>query len=952
MGSRWAVMSSKANLPFKRDFIKLRGYCSALLHRRQIFSNKIIVDCKLNHPILLIESYGLFPTAHPLSIANCLQFSTALQPFAKMPHRDPHQLYTHFYNVLHLLKSSMARPNLVTATIAHCLAIKIGALAHLPACNSLLTAYSRAKDFNSSLAFFDELYDKDVILWNAIISAAVENNFYGLAMQLFLEMTQAGGAFDSTTLLLIVSALSHMKCLKNGKSFHCLSIKSGMLRDCSLCNALLDMYAKCGDLISSESMFAWMECRDVVSWNSIINGFLYTGLPAKSLWYFREMINLGIRGDSVSLSCAISASAALEELSSGQAIHAWGIKKGHTSDISCSNSLISLYSQYGDTEASESVFEEMVHKDVISWNAMIGGFASNGKILETFDMLCKMQLTGYAQPDVATIVTIISVCAEWMLLREGRTIHGYAIRKQLISDVWVINSLLDMYSKCKCVVKAEFLFNTIPKRDLVSWNTMISGYGRNGHSKEAQSLFKKLLHQYSLSSLSTVLAVISSCISPNSLWFGKSIHCWQIKAGFSSNTLAVNSLMHMYISYGDLSASFMLLKKISAGEDIACWNTIIVGCTRNDRFWEALATFNWMRQETSVKYDSITLVNVISACGNLSLIHEGKSLHSLAIKTFVGSETRVQNALITMYGRCGHTESASSVFDFCSSRNLCSWNCMISAFSQNKDGRRALELFHFLEFEPDEITIVALLSACNQFGFLRQGKQIQGHVMRLGFFENPFISASLLDMYSSCGRLDIACQIFTMSKEKSIAGWNSMISAYGCHGNGKRAVQVFHEMCESGIRPSKSTFINLISACSHSGLVNEGLLHYSLMLGEYGVEPVTEHHVCIVDMLGRAGKLQEAYEFIKQIPKEPEPGVWGALLSACNYHGNIEMGRKVAEHVFGLEPDNVGYYISLANMYVSAGGWKDAMELRQIIQDRKLRKLAAYSVIDVASGRF
>ncbi|XP_007040864.2 PREDICTED: pentatricopeptide repeat-containing protein At4g19220, mitochondrial [Theobroma cacao] len=953
MGSCWAVRSfrhtSKAIFP--GDFIGIRRsfFCSALLPQHQNFSIRIVVSCKLKNPILFIESYGLFPNAHPLFTVNSLHFSTVLQPSAKMPQREPHQQYTQFYNVLDLLKSSVGRPNLVTATTAHCSAIKIGALAHLPACTSLLTAYSRAKDFNSSLALFDEFDDKDIIFRNAIISAAVENKSYGVAMQFFVEMVEVGCGFDSITLLLAVSALSHMKYSIHGKSLHCLSIKVGMLCDCSLCNALLDMYAKCGDLTSSESMFARMESRDAVSWNSMINGFLHNGHPAKALWCFKEMIYLGVRVDTVSLSSAISASAALEELTSGQVIHGWGIKLGYKSDISCSNSLISLYSKYGDTEASESVFNEMVYKDVISWNAMIGGFASNGKTLETFDLLYKMQLTGYAQPDMVTLVTLMSFGAERMLLREGRSIHGYAIRKQMMSDALVINSLLDMYSKCNSVVKAEFLFDMIPKRDLVSWNTMISCYSQNRQSKEAQSLFKKLIHQCSQWSLSTLLAVLPSCISPNSLQFGKSIHCWQLKAGFSSNILAVNSLTHMYINCGDLTAAFMLLEKISAKEDIACWNTIIVGCTQNGHFREALATFNMMRQETNVRHDAITLVNVISSCGNLALIYEGKSLHGLAIKTFSGSETRVQNALTTMYGRCGHTKSARSVFGFCSSRNLCSWNCMISAFSQNKDGRRALELFHFLEFEPNEITIVALLSACNQLGFLRQGKQIHGHVFRFGLSGNCYVSAALLDMYSNCGRLDVACQIFTRSKEKSVADWNSMISAYGYHSNGKKAVQLFHEMCGSGLRPSKSTFINLLSACSHSGLVNEGLWYYSLMLSEYGVEPVTEHQVCIVDMLGRAGKLQEAYEFIKQIAREPEPGVWGAMLSACNYHGNIEIGRKVAEHLFGLEPENVGYYISLANMYVSAGGWKDAMELRQTIQERKLKKLPAYSLIDVGS---
>ncbi|TYG42240.1 hypothetical protein ES288_D12G240800v1 [Gossypium darwinii] len=523
MGNRvQTIKSSKANFP--RYLIRLTGYfSSSLLPPNKKFSSRIPVGCKLKHPILFIGSHGLFSNVHPLFAAKSFHFSTVVQPFAKMSQRDSYRLYTQFYDVIDLLKSSTARPSLVTATIAHCLAIKIGALAHLPACTSLLTAYSRAKYFISALALFDEFCDRDVILWNAMINAAVENKSYNVAMQFFVEMTEVGVAFDYTTLLLIVSALSHMKYLKHGKSFHCLSIKVGMLGDCSLCNALLDMYAKCGDLTSSQSMFTWMDCRDVISWNSMLNGFLYNGHPGKSFWCFREMISLGIRVDSMSLSCAISASAASGELSSGQTIHAWGIKQGYNFDISCSNSLISLYSESGDIEASKSVFKEMVLKDVISWNAMIGGFASNGMILETFDMLYKMQLTGYAQPDVATLFTIISLCAERMLLREGKTVHGFTIRRQMISDLWVINSLLDMYSKCNCIIKAELLFNAIPKRDLVSWNVMISGYSRNGYSKEAQSLFKTLTHQCLQLSFSTVLAVISSCISLDSLQFGKSI---------------------------------------------------------------------------------------------------------------------------------------------------------------------------------------------------------------------------------------------------------------------------------------------------------------------------------------------------------------------------------------------------------------------------------------------
>lgn len=273
---------------------------------------------------------------------------------------------------------------------------------------------------------------------------------------------------------------------------------------------------------------------------------------------------------------------------------------------------------------------------------------------------------------------------------------------------------------------------------------------------------------------------------------------------------------------------------------------------------------------------------------------------------------------------------------------------MISALSQNKDGREALELFHHLESEPNEMTMASILSACTQFGLLRHGKQIHGYTFRKGFQGNCFVSAALLDMYSRSGRLNTAWKLFTSVTEKSIASWNCMISAFGYHSDGRKAIDLFHEMCYSATRPTKSTFISLLSACSHSRLLNEGLYYYDHMLEDYGVEPATEHHVCVVDMLGRSGKVQEAYEFIKQMPSQPEPGVWGALLSACNYNGDLKMGRKVAELLFKLEPENVGYYILLSNMYVAAGSWKDAVEMRQIIQDQQLRKPAGYSLIDVS----
>ncbi|KAK2989931.1 hypothetical protein RJ640_013855 [Escallonia rubra] len=825
--------------------------------------------------------------------------------------------------------------------MTHSLALKVGALAHLPTSTSLLTIYSRAGDFSSSKALFGEIYAKDVVIWNAMITAAIDNQYCLDAMSFFNEMIKEGKGFDSATLVIVISALSKMKKLTQCRALHGLSVKSGLLSGSFLCNALIDMYAKCGDLSSSECMFGGMDCRDLVSWNSVMSGCLYNQSPDKSLWYFKQMACCKEQADYVSLSCAISASACLRELCIGQIVHGVGIKLGYLEfHMSVSNSLLSLYSQCGDIDAAENLFAGMFWKDVISWNAMIDGFVLNGKVREAFDLLHYMQSSRSVQPDIVTVVTIIPLCAEFMLLREGKSVHGFTIRREAGLELSVMNSLMDMYMKCKRVNPAELLFQVMPERDLISWNTVISGYSQNGMSREAQILFKKLLFSGSQCSLSTLLGILPSCRSSSSLNFGRSIHCWQLKLGFSNNILAVNSLMFMYINCGDLTASFSLLQRISLVADTDCWNTIISGCTQNGFFLEALEAFDFMRRKSHVTPDSVTLTNVLSACGNLEFGWEGKLFHGIALKTLLDKDTRVQNALITMYGRLGDTESATSVFSFCSSRNLCSWNCMISALSQNKDPKGALELFSCIDFEPNEVTIATILSACTQLGAIRHGKQIHGLVFRSGFHTNSFITAALLDMYSNCGRLDIAIRLFQFLPEKSVAAWNSMISAYGFHSNGLKAVEVFNQMIDSGSNPTKTTFINLLSACSHSGLVKEGLWCYEHMPDKYGVQPVTEHHVCIVDMLGRSGKLSEAYEFIKQIPTQPEAGVWGALLSACNYHGDIEMGREVANILFSLEPENVAYYVSLCNMYIAAGRWSDAVGLRNIIQDKRLKKPA------------
>lgn len=848
-----------------------------------------------------------------------------------------------------IVQYAMERPNPTYAAMAHAFAVKQGALSHLRATTSLLTVYSRCKELGSSSALFGEVLERDVVLWNAMMSACLENDCPKSAVGVFKRMVGEGNDFDATSLAAVASAYSSLRELGNGQVLHGLGVKSGLEADTILSNALIDMYAKCGDVVSSERVFWEVKVKDLVSWNSIISGCFYGSHPEKSLWYVKRMASCETRPDSISISCALAACTILQELDFGLLIHGWATKLGYAVNrhVSVSNSLISFYAQVRDISAAECVFREMTVKNVVSWNAMIKGFFLNEEAAAAFRLLRDMQRVASITPDMATVITVVPFCAELMLLGEGKAIHGFIIRRGMASEISVINSLINMYSKCGKLEEAECLFLNMPKKDLVSWNTMIFGYAQVGQYSDARALFKKMRVCCSKFTLPTLLAILPSCDSPDSLRFGRSIHGWSIKLGFLNQTFALNSLMHMYISCEDSSDAFALFGSASVKSDATRWNTIIAGCSNKGHFLEALEYFNSMRREAKFRCSSITLGSVISACGNLGLPIAGRAVHGLALKSGVSTNIRVQNSLVTMYGRLGDSESARLAFDLSHDHNLCSWNCVISAMSQNEDAKKALELFHFLEFEPNEITMSTILSACAQLGAISYGKQIHGHVFRSKLHKNPFVSASLIEMYSNGGRLDIAERVFLNSPEKSVTSWNSLISAYGFHNFGSKAIETFKEMIKNGVCPTGGSFTSLLSACSHSGLVEEGKAYYDKMTSEFKVGPTVEHRVCMVDMLGRKGRLREARDFIENLPTRGEAGVWGALLSSCSYHGEIEMGREAAEILFDMEPENGSYYVALCNMYVGAGRWEEAVELRRVMEEKQLKKQTGFSYIDV-----
>lgn len=904
----------------------------------------------------------LNPTPPPLNRFVSLFSNSLSDVLHRFYSRNAHQVFdgmsqrTCFLSrSLNLLKYSPTDLNLIA--YAHSLSLKTNALADISVRTSLLTAYARAHDLASSLALFDEaVAARDLISWNAAISACALNSQFDASIDLFKEMVDGFGELDSATLAVVLSALSHTHNLKCGLILHGAIVKRGYLAGVFVCNALIDMYAKCGELRRSESVFEEMEVKDSTSWNSIINGCLYSDCPTGSASFYREMCCSSARPDQVSLSCVIAACACSEDLSDfGESVHAWVVKLGYEgiAHSSVDNSLISFYSSCGHVEAAERVFQSVAPKNVISWNAMIKCLIENGGIVDGLRLFRSMQSISEVEPDAISLVTVLPVCGELNLLLQGKSIHAFSVRKEIEpSCLSVQNSLLDMYLKCDDLNSANLLFRSMPCKDLVTWNTMISGYSCTKLYKEEsqKSLFRELLQEGHRCSLATLLAILPSCSCPQDLDFGKSVHCWELKYGFGNIVSATNAIMLMYMNCKELTASLLLLESILPVSDVVSWNTIVAGFVKNGHYEDALEAFKFMQQYLNLDPDPVTLVSALSASGNLKFLLFGRSLHGFVLKSPIGSDVRVTNALITMYFRCGEIESSALVFRTNGNRNLCSWSSMICGFAQNQNGGKALEYFRHMKisgFQPNEISTVGLLCACTHLGNLGLGREVHGCILRLRFADNKFISSALVDMYSKCGRLDTAIQVFESSRERTTASWNSMISAYGFHGHGRKAIKLFSKMLDTGVTATKSTFIAVLSACSHNGLVYEGWEHYNLMTEEFGLEGTVEHHVLMVDMLGRDGRLREAYDFVQQMGVNAESEVWGALLSACHEHGDIEMARSIVEeNRWFSESENTGYYITLANLYAYHGMWNCAEDTRSLIRDRRLTKPPGTSLID------
>ncbi|GAB4827074.1 hypothetical protein Ancab_033957 [Ancistrocladus abbreviatus] len=623
-----------------------------------------------------------------------------------------------------------------------------------------------------------------------------------------------------------------------------------------------------------------------------------------------------------------------KSLEGGRRVHSVILSDSLTVDDVLGAKLVFMYINCQDLVEARRIFDQIANENVFLWNLLINGYSKSGDFREGIYLYNKMKCMD-VEANAYTFSCILKCFSGLGCVEEGEKAHGCLLKLGFGTQITVMNSVIAFYFRCGRLGNAQKVFDEMFERDVVSWNSMISGYASHGFAQKGLEIFGRMLHLGVVADLTTMVSSLAACADIGALMLGEMVHGYAIKACFHREMKLNNALIGMYAKCGDLSSAIKVFNNIG-DKNIVSWSSMIAGYAREGRPSDAIRLFHEMMDQ-GTKPDTFVMTNILHACASNGLLERGRDIHEYIRKNNMLSDLSVCNALMDMYVKCGCMEDAQSVFNQLSARDTISWNTMIGGYSKNCLPNEALNMFLEMqrELKPDKITMACVLPACASLAALRRGKEIHAHVIRKGHFSDQCVANALVDMYAKCGALFLARLVFDLIPCKDLTSWTIMIAGYGMHERGDKAIFTFDQMSDAGVKPNEASFTSILCACAHSGLLDEGRKFYDIMRNDYTIEPQLEHYACMVDLLSRAGKLSEAYKFIKTMPLQPDAKIWGCLLSGCRMHHDVKLAERVADHIFELDPENTRFYVFLADLYAEAKKWEEVKKIIKKIGHRR-----------------
>ncbi|KAH6795066.1 hypothetical protein C2S52_005543 [Perilla frutescens var. hirtella] len=728
-------------------------------------------------------------------------------------------------------------------------------------------------------------------------------------------------------------------------SGHAIFITTGHAHNKFLASKLIAYYASLNQSHYSTKVFDSLNFKDHFLWNAIIKAHFSNGDHVQAIEFFFKMRFVDNLPTQFTIPMIVSACAELQSLSIGMNIHGLVSKMNlFHGNSAVGASFVYMYSKSGAMDYAALMFDEITVKDVVVWTALVIGYVQNGESEKGFQCLCEMHRIGgnSEKLNFRTLEGGLQACGNLNALVEGRCLHALSLKSGIVSSNVVQSAILSMYSKCGSAEDAQISFAEVVNKDLFSWTSVMGIYSRLGCIYECFQLFMRIQANGLYPDGKAISCLISCFANSLNVSEGKALHSFIIRRNYFIDEKVYISLLSMYCKFGLLAlAEKIFIRCRDLVQD--SWNLMITGYEKAGLEKKCIILFRQM-QHQGIQSDLSSLLSVISSCSRLGAISFGRSIHCCMVKNLMSEKVTIVNSLINMYGKCGKLTEAERLF-YHTKQDITTWNSLISSYAGNGKCLKAISLFDIMisrGLKPNTATLAILLSACAQIASLEKGKKIHDYIIEEGFGYEVSIATALVDMYAKCGQIDMAKEIFDSINEKDVISWNVMISCYGMHGYGTTAIEIFHQMEESDVRPNDLTFLALLSACAHAGLVDEAKSIFHKMK-EYSLVPTLRHYSCMVDLYGRSGYLDEAEALILSMPFTPDGGIWGSLLTSCKMHNNVEMGMKMAKRAIEADPENDGYYVLISDFYSSMGMWDDVGQVRKIMKDRGVRKTVGWS---------
>ncbi|XP_057949047.1 pentatricopeptide repeat-containing protein DOT4, chloroplastic [Malania oleifera] len=635
----------------------------------------------------------------------------------------------------------------------------------------------------------NETIDLDMSSTNAKIRKFCELGNLKSAVDLLSKSQNS--ELELRTYCSLLQLCADLNSLEDGKKVHWMIRSKGIEVDGVLGSKLVFMYATCGDLVEGRRIFNKIANEKVFLWNHLMNGYTKMGNIKESINLYKRMRELGIEVNSYAFSCVFKCFAAVGSVVEGEEAHSHMLKSGFSSYNTAVNSLIAFYFKCGRVNSARKLFDEMINRDVISWNSMISGYVANGLAEKGLNIFIEMLFSG-VEIDLATMVSVLVACANVGTISLGKEVHAYGIKVFRGGEVTLHNTLLDMYSKSGDLNGAVRVFERMEERSIVSWTSMIAGCAREGLFDLAIELFREMASEGLRPDVFSITSILHACACNGSLESGKEIHNYIIEHNMHSSLSVSNALMDMYAKCGSVEDAYSIFSHMSV-RDIVSWNTMIGGYSKNSLPSEALCLFIEMQKES--KADSITMACILPACASLAALGRGQEIHGHILRNGYFSDRYVANALVDMYVKCGALVLARVLFDMIPVKDLVSWTVMIAGYGMHGFGGESIVTFSDMRnagIDPDEVSFTSILYACSHSGLLQEGWTFF-NIMKNDFNIQPNLEhyACMVDLLARTGHLSKAYRfIETMPLEPDATIWGALLCGCRIHHDVKLAEKV------------------------------------------------------------------------------------------------------------------------------------------------------------------